>query len=101
MICILWGQIPVKPQTWKGAQFHLAARIRLRKPEADSSPARMSAERSDAFDRRDIDICKGQFLIYLYVCHENLFQARIIDLTDQHLREFLADTVRNALKTNS
>src|SRR5512135_2721737 len=51
-----------------------------------------------AFDCRDKNVCKRELFIHLDVGHVDKLQTRIAQLPDEHVREFLADTIRNALK---
>ncbi len=50
---------------------------------------------------RYIDIGIGKFPVHFHIGDENLMQARVIDLPDEHFREILTDPVCYALKTNT
>ena len=49
------------------------------------------------FHRRNIDIRVRQYPVHAHIGHVHPDQARVADLFDQHIRDFLADTVSNSL----
>src|SRR4030095_3724571 len=101
MVSILWCHIPVEAKAWEGAQFNARGESSPDETRSRLQPRENIFRARNSLHRRDENIRVSKFLIHFYISNIDLFQARVTDLTDSHLREFLADTVRNTLKTGT
>jgi hypothetical protein len=54
-----------------------------------------------SFDCRNVDVSERQFAIHFYIGDKYLMQARVTNLADEHFGDFLANTVRYALETDT
>ena len=97
MIRVLRCWVPVKAQFGKCAKFHARGKGTPEKTGGSFKSCENLCRSGASLQSGDIYIGKGQFPIKLNVRHKDLFQARVIDLVDEHLRELLFDAVCNAL----
>lgn len=97
MVCVLRGGIPMKSQPWKGAYLDARGEIPPEESGGRFKPRENVRRSGGTFHRGDKYIRISEFPVDLYIGHKDLFQARVIDLVDQHLREYLFDAVGNAL----
>jgi len=91
----------MKAQAREGTQFDPGGQLTPQETAGVFEALENFSAARRTFHRRDIDLGEGKFPVHFDIGDENLVQARVADLPDKHFRELLADTVRNALETDS